>query len=331
MAPEGGINISDLAGLSQPLVKLIETVSSGIGKVYEPWHTTRMARAKTKELKLISEAINNNIQLPVKYDNGSITIDVANANDLVQRAQVRFLFQEMQKQQNIDAVIDVAYGTLEKEETVEKTPVDIDWILHFFDSVSNISNEQMQQLWGKLLSGEVAKPGSFSLRTLDTLKTIAQKEAIAFKKISQYVLRCPGNLEKSFDDFILLSGIDWENCGISFPELLLLIEAGLILPNSDIAIGFDLQPNESEQLRANIYAISVKNISPEPICVRYSAFLLSEAGRELLSVITELPYEEDPFDEYKYLENCTNIVKKHEIPNMLFDLNQKILVEIVKL
>ena len=55
-----GIEITDLLGLSEPLAKLLETVSCGIGKLYEPTHIKRIAKAKAEEIKIISDAVTDN-------------------------------------------------------------------------------------------------------------------------------------------------------------------------------------------------------------------------------------------------------------------------------
>ncbi|AGA66437.1 membrane-fusion protein [Brachyspira pilosicoli P43/6/78] len=41
------MEIKDLAGLSEPLKKLVETISNAIGKLYEPTHIKRIAKAKS--------------------------------------------------------------------------------------------------------------------------------------------------------------------------------------------------------------------------------------------------------------------------------------------
>ena len=43
-----GLEISDIFGLSEPLTKLVETVSCGVGKLYEPTHIRRLAKAKAE-------------------------------------------------------------------------------------------------------------------------------------------------------------------------------------------------------------------------------------------------------------------------------------------
>lgn len=50
------MEIKDLAGLSQPLTKLVEVVAQGLGTVYEPIHIKRMAKARAMEIKTIASA-----------------------------------------------------------------------------------------------------------------------------------------------------------------------------------------------------------------------------------------------------------------------------------
>jgi len=49
--------------------------------------------------------------------------------------------------------------------------------MRFFDVVGNISNEDLQQLWGKVLANEIAKPKACSLRTLDMIRKMEIKNA----------------------------------------------------------------------------------------------------------------------------------------------------------
>lgn len=312
MAESGGFNLSDLMGLSEPLTKLIETVSSGIGKVYEPWHIKRMAKAKSKELELISGVVNDNLQLPTRYENGNITIDTTNANELVQRAQNRFLFQEMKKQQNIESVIAVAYSELEDTTSVNDTPVDSDWIGAFFDSVSNVSTEQMQVLWGKLLAGEVQHPGSFSLRTLNVLKNLTQNEANIFKEIAPFVLRCPGDEENTYEDYFLLANNGdkiLEKYGIPFVKIMRLNEAGLICENSQIRVVLTIKANESNYINGIEKSIKIENMSEDGniLIVQHQTYILTEAGKEFLPILLEDCCKES---SNQYLDDCLEEIKK---------------------
>lgn len=46
----------------------------------------------------------------------------------------------------------------------------------------------MQGLWGRVLAGEIRKPGKFSLRTLRFLSEFSQSDAVLFAEICDYAL-----------------------------------------------------------------------------------------------------------------------------------------------
>ena len=299
MSDANGIVLSDLLGLSEPLTKLVETVSSGIGRVYEPTHIRRMAKAKTKEIELISGAINEKLNLPMSYENGEISIDTQDANNLILRAQNRFLFQEMKKQQNIDAVVANAYTELRQTSVVSNTPVDEDWVSSFFDFVANVSSDQMQVLWGKVLAGEVEKPNSFSIRTLDVLRKMTQEDARCFAGIVPFVIKCPGDKESSFYDFFIPGDVEspdplMEKYGINFPAIVRLDEAQLVSSNSLISVGCTLQPGDNVLFEGPVAAVNFKNTGSNDIGVYHSAHLLTAAGVELLSVVSGIQNQSTP-------------------------------------
>lgn len=310
-----GIEVHDLLGLSEPATKLIETISSGIGKVYEPRYIKRMAKAKKEELEIISNAFNNNLNLPTKYENGNVTIDATDANELIKRAQNRFLFQQMKKQQNIDSVIGIAYSRLERVASVSNIPVDSDWISEFFDNVANISNEKMQILWGKILAGEVENPGQYSKRTLNGLKQLTQHEASVFQKVVPYILSCPGDTEHSYDDYFLFEKYETgllAKYNIPFKNIMLLSEAGLLCENSQITISFEIKAGEFQLIKGINKAIKLENASTDNnvLRVKHPAYFLTEVGKQLLPILLEDSSKEL---SNEYLSDCLEEIKDNGI------------------
>ena len=74
---------------------------------------------------------------------------------------------------------------------VSQEPLDWDWAVKFFEMCKDVGNEDMQSVWAKILAGETAQPGSFSLRTLALVKTIRKVEAELFTKLCSFVLQFP--------------------------------------------------------------------------------------------------------------------------------------------
>ena len=176
--------------LVSPVEKLMDEVSGAIGKMYEPKHTKRMADAKAYEIKVISEAVRNNSDIPIVYDQTGVSIDTRNYEEIAKRASSRLAYQEIKKQQNIENVVYNAYEELKNVEKVSNEPVNPDWMTRFFNSVEDISDEKMQKIWGRILSGEIKKPSSYSYRTLEKLKNMTQKEAEHFQLLSSLALHC---------------------------------------------------------------------------------------------------------------------------------------------
>lgn len=62
------------------------------------------------------------------------------------------------------------------------------WTSRFMKYVSDLRDEEAFKLWGKILAGEIRKPGSFSLKTLEILHTLDSRDAKIFNKLAPYVI-----------------------------------------------------------------------------------------------------------------------------------------------
>ena len=201
--------------MSASLKKLYRSFSEGIGRFMIP---------KEVQLKI-----------------GSELDDIGNANDIVNHVEVegidlnrpeirelynntcsRLLFQEMKKQRNIQEIVEKTEVLLENEENPSEEPVNQDWLTRFFNSVEDVSEEKMQEIWSRILAQEVTNPNSFSLRTLDTVSKISKNEALLFEEICKYIINLRGTYAVPNDDNIC------NKYNISYKKILLLDECGLI-------------------------------------------------------------------------------------------------------
>jgi hypothetical protein len=158
------INIGDLGA---PLSKLIETVGSAVGVMYEPTRIIKRAEAEVVAAKIKAEGD-------------------AELRALAARSEERLSYIELRRQRNIDAIVNEAKKALPKSVSEEK--VDEDWTAFFFENCKDVSNEQMRLLWAKVLAGEVAQPGSSSLRTLETIRLMTQEEAQFIQVVSRRLI-----------------------------------------------------------------------------------------------------------------------------------------------
>ena len=194
----------------------------------------------------------------------------------------------------------------------DKANFNFDWFLRFFECASNISNEDMQVLWARILSGETYNRGSFSLRTIELLRNMSYEEALDLQWYSQF------RVESPFNEIVLLSskeqfssaedateGIfahetnDWRETlarvyAISSNETYRLMQIGILLPSTSEGY-FSLEKNKEDchsfYNDAGIMTVSldVDKADAEEKDFAYQGHMFSIPAIELFSVIDVKP------------------------------------------
>lgn len=170
---------------------------------------------------------------------------------------------------------------------------DFDWFVRFFDAAGNISNIEMQKLWGKILSEEIDCRGSFSLRSLETLKNMNQTEALLFQTIANLVLTEQNGLK-----FILCMSDDLgkdinEEYGIGKNEFVILEECGILSSiRSDNRISLNSYPSGIWN-GSIILVLHYKRSDGVLNSYKYSSYTLTQSACQLLSIV-----DTDPNNEY---------------------------------
>jgi len=287
------MDIKDLAGLSAPITKLIEVISSGVGTATKPYLIKRTADAKAYEINKIAQAIKDNQHdlknigfTEEKLSLMSLDTTLKNESSVDIRAQQRVDFKEQKRQRNIESITQEAASELESEESVSDEAVDEDWTSRFFNYAEDISNEEMQELWGKILAGEIKKPKSYSLRALDLLRNLSTEEAEVFIKF--------GTLAITSSNTTFILNLNKETLlenkyNLTFPERLLLEELGLLTAND---LNFKVAKTESNS-RAVVFKIGNQIIIQEKIANKPDQSIqvlgFTKIGKELLQLVDTKP------------------------------------------
>ena len=273
-----GNPVEIVKALVSPVEKLIDAVQSAIGKAYEPRHIRRIADAKAYEIAKIGQAMRETGDIPIVYDKGLIGMDSTDLDALIKRTQSRLAFQELTKQSNIENVIDLAYDLLKNESSTVEKNADADWMLRFFNSVEDISNEQMPQLWARILAGEIQQPSRFSMRTLDTLKNLTQAEAETFQRLTPYVM---------FDGFhysLITEADKLSNHEIQYEDFMLLGECGLLNFNR-VLYFLRVARGATETVHVSNIPLFFENRTNKQIQLDIEVFSLTKAGAELFNIV----------------------------------------------
>ena len=156
------INIGEL---SRPATVLIEKISGAVGTVWEPSQIRRVAQARADEAMILARS----------------EIEIA---DLHRRAAQRFVEEETRKQSNIESITRKAIENLEPDAPVED--VEDDWITNFFEKSRIVSDDDMQNLWSRILTGEANSPGSFSRKTVNLVSDLDKSSAELFVTLCRF-------------------------------------------------------------------------------------------------------------------------------------------------
>lgn len=113
--------------------------------------------------------------------------------DLADRALEHHVDEILGKQENREKVLRFAGEELQETQLQSELPppteeLDDDWLNHFSDFAEKATSERAQRLFGRILAGEIRKPNSYSLFTLDLLSKIGRDDAELIVRFAPYVL-----------------------------------------------------------------------------------------------------------------------------------------------
>ncbi|MEI0524692.1 DUF2806 domain-containing protein [Brachyspira murdochii] len=309
------MDVNDIAGVGKAIEKFIDLLRGFGWKIYEPFHIKRIADAESHKRKLetddkiyemekISEFITKNSNLNINHNkNGT---EISNANILLENTKSRLVNQELSRTYNIQNVIYKTHNILKDEEDVSDKPVTKDWTFKFFSAIEDISDEKMQDLWAKLLAGEIKQPGSFSYRTLETLKNMTSDEAKLFEKFAKLLFLYGCNTTCLFRNIDLIA-----KEGIYYKDILKFMEIGLISSSEESQLKIDDNKLSIALFNKN-YVFEAKLVNNVETRYFYiSIYLISEIGKDILKLIDD-KYSNDEFFKNNIKEirdNIKNIYK----------------------
>jgi Protein of unknown function (DUF2806) len=199
-----------------------------------------------------------------------------NDPEIVQRAAHALLTKELRHQANRE---NIARKTLEHlgETPQEKiTAPDEDWLNVFARYAEDASSERLQDLWARILSGQLKRPKIFSLSTLRFAAELDEETASLFEKWSTQIV------EADFIPFIPTEGD-------GFTELIKLEDVGLLTGVIGQVSKLHKDPPAPESIkiisvpfRFKEHDVVAKVLRPYSFNIR--AALLTKVGREIYTI-----------------------------------------------
>ena len=184
------VKVSDLFGVSRPAVRLIEAVERGVGNLLQPWHMERIAKAELSNFERWQSALTKS---GLSAQSADLTLQ--------DRAAVRLVAQEIQRQGNRESI--ALEAAKEFKETIEgingegdmPDPLDVEWVDRFWRLAQDVTDADMQTVWGKILARQATAKGRFSPRCLETISLLTHDEITLLERLAKYLwtARADGN------------------------------------------------------------------------------------------------------------------------------------------
>lgn len=185
------------------------------------------------------------------------------------------LARNLQKVENVEEIVSRAKQQFASDEQVPEEPVEKDWMTRFLNIAEDISDKDMQDIWGRILAGEIKKPKSYSLRTLGVMRNMSKDEASLIMKASTFQIAQDLISTEPFA-LGLMEQISLEDIGVVCGEELVRT---FTIPSSG-TISFEL----NRKARINVYA-------PAGVKIKFKGLKLTKAGQEIFTLIQEHDYD----------------------------------------
>jgi uncharacterized repeat protein (TIGR03899 family) len=212
---------------------------------------------------------------------------------LEERANRRKKLDQLRKQQNMEAIIVRAVQYCSDETITDRA--DQDWFSSFLTLAESISNKNMQDLWAKILAGEVSQPGCFSLKTLQAFRTMSITEAKLLAKACSVamtdarkknirIISGAYQISKLFNLFNKQrqQRLDLNQVGLSYADILTLADNHLMFEQETESHSFA----KGEKVQFNYHGKKLSFVAKKSDCI-LTFYKFTPIGTELAHLVTD--------------------------------------------
>lgn len=198
--------------------KMWETLAEkGVGYLLKPWQTIREGNAQVevrrremlalaqaeadaadikagrkrlqKDGTLLAIANGDDSNVLVLCSTDGRTEPTLNIDKLVLDAAATNVADHVRREVNVArAVIMTEEILIQDSKDPPEATIEDDWLSTWREHVGRISSEELQRLWASVLAGEIKAPGTYSLRTLEFLRTLSKAEAEKIARLASFVI-----------------------------------------------------------------------------------------------------------------------------------------------
>lgn len=214
------------------------------------------------------------------------------------RSTKRERLANLRKQKNIETIMEKTITFCASQSINKRT--DLDWFNRYITLAENVSNKTMQDLWAKILAGELSRPGSYSLKALKVFRDMSIVDAKLLAKACSLAVK-----DQSKKNIRIISGtyqqpglfnffnkdrqqyINLSHFGLNYADILSLADNHLLYKqeseSSMEAIG--------ENINLNYNGLPIK-LSSKKANTTLQFYKFTSIGAELAHLINDKPNDE---------------------------------------
>ncbi|MBO9435763.1 DUF2806 domain-containing protein [Ruegeria sp. R13_0] len=268
-------NLINLGDVSKPAEILVERFCDGVGGVFKPWQIRRIAKAE-------ADAEITKAKGELEKQKLAQASEMAQT-EIGQRAISRLVDQEIRNQINMESILSIAIESVSKSS--DPGNISNQFVSKVFENCKTVEEEELQELWGKLIASEANSPKSISQKTIDILSSLDTEDARLFNSYLSFCfgIKTPGGM--AIYPFLTPSVKPiLEGTGLKFEELQHLSSLGLINFNT-MGYHFTFGDNQKGDQVLRIVGVEGELIvifhDDAPRQVQVGDTLLTRAGEQL--------------------------------------------------
>ena len=199
------------------------------------------------------------------------------------------------QQENVENIVKKSVDALGNE--ILGTPLNKDFVIKYLNESVSITEEEIQDIWVKLLLQENKITGSISKRTLDIVKNLYPSEAILFEDVAK---------------FSNAYGIIYKDLCASIPfiEISKLQDIGLLKSNDLLSENLVIDANNKFGIiEGNLILIIKNNNISKTEKITYQCYVLTAEGKELKNALN-INMKSENFIEFCRRLKTENINKR---------------------
>jgi uncharacterized repeat protein (TIGR03899 family) len=214
------------------------------------------------------------------------------------RSSRREKLTSLRKQKNIETIMKKTFAFCANKSIDKRT--DLDWFNHYITLAENVSNKTMQDLWAKILAGELSRHGSYSLKALKVFREMSIVDAKLLAKACSLAVK-----DKSKKNIRIISGayqqpglfnffnkyrqsyINLSHFGLNYADILSLADNHLIYQQESESIMMAI--GEAHHFYYNGMPLSLNSKKPS-IALQFYKF--TPIGTELAHLISDKPNDD---------------------------------------